>query len=171
MKLNKNAITAAVIAVAAIAAFFLFSGRSYTATVDQYVEAQFEADSRSIFELVPDDILAYMMRDEGYEELTDMIHEANEELRDNVASLNNRLGSNWKLTHKITSSENVTGDELDELKSIYRDFDVKVSAAKTIEVECELKVEGEVKATRSFEVSLIKVGRSWYLDMDSMGGF
>lgn len=55
-----------------------------------------------------------------------------------------------------------------ELRETYRTKDVKVSGAKFAEVELTVTVD-ERDASFSQDISLTKVGRSWYLDVDSMG--
>ena len=45
---------------------------------------------------------------------------------------------------------------------------MKVSAAKSVEVELTVTSD-ETESSNSLDVSLIKVGRSWYLDAMSMG--
>lgn len=64
--------------------------------------------------------------------------------------------------------EDVKGDTLKELRETYRTKGVKVSGAKFAEVELTITVD-ERDASFSQDISLIKVGRSWYLDMNSMG--
>ena len=46
-------------------------------------------------------------------------------------------------------------------------MDVKVSAAKTVEVEVNIHSD-ETETSNSMDISLIKVGRSWYIDINSM---
>lgn len=46
-----------VVVLLLLAAFMLFGGRSYKATIDQFVDAQFEVDSAAIFNLISDNIL------------------------------------------------------------------------------------------------------------------
>ena len=68
----------------------------------------------------------------------------------------------------MTNAEDVTDDDLDDLKSNYEDINVKVSAAKTVEVEFTSKGD-ETEVSNSLEISVIKVDRSWYLDLYTMG--
>ena len=68
----------------------------------------------------------------------------------------------------MTNVEDVTDDDLDDLKANYEDINVKVSAAKTVEVEFTLKGD-ETEVSNSLEISVIKVDRSWYLDLYTMG--
>ncbi|MCI7180563.1 MAG: zinc-ribbon domain-containing protein [Lachnospiraceae bacterium] len=165
-------IAVAVIAVIVIALVFtLFGGRSYKATVEKFVNAQFDADAEAIFELVPEKMIDYALEEEGYDEdeLDEFIEERNEELQDQLDYIERYLGEGWTVSHEILTVEDVTGDDLDDLKDDYEDIDIKVSAAKTVEVELTVK-SGETETSNSLDISLIKVGRSWYLDLESMGG-
>lgn len=165
-------IAVAVIAVIVIALIFtLFGGRSYKTTVEKFINAQFDADAEAIFELVPEKMIAYALEEEGYDEdeLDEFIEEGNEELQDQLDYIERYLGEGWTVSYEILTVEDVTDDDLDDLKDDYEDIDIKVSVAKTVEVELTVKA-GETETSNSLDISLIKVGRSWYLDLESMGG-
>lgn len=165
-------IAVAVVAVIVIALIIsLFGGRSYKATVEKFINAQFDADAEAIVELIPEKMIAYALEEEGYDddELDEFIEEGNEELQDQLDYIERYLGEDWTVSHEILTVEDVTGDDLDDLKDDYKDIDIKVSAAKTVEVELTVKA-GETETSNSLDISLIKVGRSWYLDLESMGG-
>lgn len=160
---------AAVVVVALIIG--LFGGRGYKATVEKFVDAQFDADAEAIFELIPEKMIAYALEEEGYDEdeLDEFIEEGNEELQDQLDSIERYLGEDWTVSYEILTVEDVTDDDLDDLKEDYEDMDIKVSAAKTVEIELTVKA-GDTETGNSLDVSVIKVGRSWYLDLASMGG-
>lgn len=161
---------AAVIVIALIIG--LFGGRGYKATVEKFVDAQFAADAEAIFKLLPDEVVSYALEEEGYDddELDEFIEEGNEELQDQLDYIERYLGEGWTVSYEILTVEDVTGDDLDDLKDEYEDMDVKVSAAKTVEVELTVTA-GETETSNSLDISVIKVGRSWYLDIATMGGF
>lgn len=100
--------------------------------------------------------------------ITVYVEETNDSLKKQVDYIDQYLGDDWKLSYKMTNVEDVTGDDLNDLKSNYEDINVKVSAAKTVEVEFTLKGD-ETEISNSLEVSVIKVDRSWYLDLYTMG--
>ena len=160
----------AVIAVVLILAIALFGGRSYKATIKKYVNATYDVNAGAIFDLVPDDMMDYMLEEDGYDrdDLEDLIDDANEELQDMVDHIERYIGEDWKLSYKIADVEKVTNDDLADLKKDYKKMGVKVSAAKTVEVELTVKY-GETESGNTMNIPLIKVGRSWYLDVDSMG--
>jgi len=164
-------IAVGVIVIAAVIAMILiFGGRSYKRTVDQFCKASFAIDAKAIFNLLPDAMIDYALEEGGYgkNDLDELIEESEEELQYQVDNLESYLGEDWKVSHKIVGAEDITGKELRELKESYEDVDVKVSAAKTVEVELTVK-GGETEENNTMDISVIKVGRSWYLDFISMG--
>lgn len=148
----------------------LFGGRSYKATIEKFVDAQFDANAEAIFDLMPQKMIDYALEEDGYDsdDLDYLIDELNEELQDQLDSLDSYLGEGWKITYEILDDEDVKGEDLDDIKDAYEDADVKVSAAKSVEVELTVTSD-ETESSNSLDVSLIKVGRSWYLDAMSMG--
>ena len=161
-------VTVAVIVIGIIVA--LFGGRSYKATVKKFVNAQFDADAEAILELIPKKMVEYALEEEGYDddELDEFIEEGNEELQDQLDYFEEYLGEDWNVSYEILSVEAVKGDALDDLKDGYGRIDIKVSAVKTLKIEFTIKA-GETESSNSLDVSVIKVGRSWYLDLESMG--
>lgn len=159
---------AAVIVV--ILGVLLLGGRSYKATIEKFVDAQFDANAEAIFDLMPQKMIDYALEEDGYDpdDLDYLIDELNEELQDQLDSLDSYLGEGWKITYKILDDEDVKGADLDDIKNAYEDAGVKVSAAKSVEVELTVTSD-ETESSNSLDVSLIKVGRSWYLDAMSMG--
>lgn len=95
------------------------------------------------------------------------IREMKDSMQEQIDYLDRYLGKGWKTSYKITDVEKITGDDLDEIKEDYEDMDVKVSAAKTVEVEVNIHSD-ETETSNSMDISLIKVGRSWYIDINSM---
>lgn len=153
-----------------IAAISLFGGRSYKATVEQYLNAQFEVDSETILKLLPKEMLAFVLESEGYDEKEQdqLIDKLNETIQVQVDSFERYFGEDWKVSFEILDTQDVSGGELEALKKDYGDINVKVSAAKTVSVRFTVTAD-EKKNSNTMDVSVIKVGRSWYLDMESMG--
>ncbi len=153
-----------------ILAFVIFGGRSYKTTIDKFMEAEFDADAKAIFDLMPEKMLDYAMEQDGYDsdDLEDLIDEVNEELQDQMDSLDSYLGEGWTSSYEITDEEDIKGDDLDDIKEAYEEADIKISAAKDVEVEITVTSD-ETESSNSLNISLIKVGRSWYLDLMSMG--
>ena len=169
-KIGMIAVAAAVVIVV-ILGVFLFGGRSPKATIDQCIEATYSADVEALLlDLVPEGVWEYAMEEEGYDsdDLEAKIEEAEDDLQDQLDSLDSYYGEDWEVSHAILYEGNIKGRDLEDIQEMYEDMDVKVSAAKEMEVEITVTSE-ETEVTQSVDISLIKVGRSWYLDIGSMG--
>lgn len=164
---EKGIVLALCVIVAVVLLVYTLGGRSYKKTIDTFVTSQFAVDAQSIVELLPEKVLDKELEETGYSK-TELLEETNDSLKKQVDYIDQYLGDDWKLSYKMTNVEDVTGDDLDDLKSNYEDINVKVSAAKTVEVEFTLKGD-ETEISNSLEVSVIKVDRSWYLDLYTMG--
>lgn len=160
---------AAVIVV--ILGVFLFGGRSYKVTVEKYVDASMDANAKAIVDLIPKKVMDYALEQDGYDssDLDDLISDLDEQLQDQMDSIDSYLGEGWKVSYEILSEEDIKGDDLKDIKDAYEDADVEVSAAKNVEVELTVTAD-ETESSNSLDISLVKIGRSWYLDMMSMGG-
>ena len=164
---EKGIALALCVIVAVVLLVYTLGGRSYKKTIDTFVTSQFAVDAQSIVELLPEKVLDKELEETGYSK-TELVEETNDSLKKQVDYIDQYLGDDWKLSYKMTNVEDVTGDDLNDLKSNYEDINVKVSAAKTVEVEFTLKGD-ETEISNSLEVSVIKVDRSWYLDLYTMG--
>ena len=164
---EKGIVLVVCVIVAVVLLVYTLGGRSYKKTIDTFVTSQFAVDAQSIVELLPEKVVDKALEETGYSK-TELVDEANDSLKKQVDSLDQSLGDDWKLSYKMTNVEDVTDDDLDDLKSNYEDINVKVSAAKTVEVEFTLKGD-ETEVSNSLEISVIKVDRSWYLDLYTMG--
>ncbi len=157
---------AVIVAIVIVAGFAMFGGRSYKATAEKFVNASMEADAEAIIDLMPDEVIDYIIDSEGYDDYDEMIDDLDEELQDTVDTLEKHLKKDLKdlkISTEILNIENITGDDLDDIKDDYEDMDCKVSAAKTLEVEITIESE-ETEISNSVDVGVIKIGRSWYLD-------
>lgn len=164
---EKGIVLALCVIVAVVLLVYTLGGRSYKKTIDTFVTSQFAVDAQSIVELLPEKVLDKELEETGYSK-TELVEETNDFIKKQVDYIDQYLGDDWKLSYKMTNVEDVTGDDLNDLKSNYEDINVKVSAAKTVEVEFTLKGD-ETEISNSLEVSVIKVDRSWYLDLYTMG--
>lgn len=164
---EKGIVLALCVIVAVVLLVYTLGGRSYKKTIDTFVTSQFAVDAQSIVELLPEKVLDKELEETGYSK-TELVEETNDSLKKQVDYIDQYLGDDWKLSYKMTNVEDVTGDDLNDLKSNYEDINVKVSVAKTVEVEFTLKGD-ETEISNSLEVSVIKVDRSWYLDLYTMG--
>lgn len=162
---------AAIIAVIVI--FFAVKGlgvggRSYEKVVDKLVTAAFSGDLRAIMDLIPSKMIDQELASEGIsrDELNDQIDQMSEMMKEQMKSADDYVGANWKVTHEILSAAEVTGDDLEDVKEDYAEANVKVSAAKHLEVKLTIKGDKD-QDSNSINIMVVKVGSSWYLDVDS----
>ncbi|MEM0529233.1 MAG: zinc ribbon domain-containing protein [Candidatus Pararuminococcus gallinarum] len=165
---RRMAIIAAVIAAIAIAVIlgaFLLPGRSYESTVEKFVDAQFSADMESAINLMPKKFIDYQMEQDGYDsdDFDEVVDDLNGQIQDQLDSFDQHLGEGWKISHEIVDAGEIDREELERTKDAYADIGIKVSAAKTAEVEITITAD-ETEVSNTLEIPLVKVGRSWYLD-------
>lgn len=159
-----------VIAAAAVLCFVIissiFGGRSYKSTVKKYINAQFKGDAKTIVKLIPNKIMDYTLEETGYKK-GELIDEMEEEIQEQIDYLDEYLGDKWKISYEIVETEDIKGEDFRDLREDYEDLDIKISAAKEVEVEFTLKAD-DTEFSNYIYVSLVKIGRSWYLDVENM---
>lgn len=162
---NRNIGIIAVAAVAALAliigCFFIFGGRSYKDVVKDYFKAIEKADAKLMIELLPDDMIKSIMKEEDMTK-----KELTEDLQDELDDMHEYYDK-VKISYEITDTEEFDKDDLKDLKKDYKEYDVKVKDAMVVEVKVTLEFDGR-DISNTMELTLIKVGGSWYLDIDSM---
>ncbi len=172
---NKNQkigiIAVAVAAVVIISLIFtLFGGRGYKATVNKYMNAQFDGNAKAILKLVHKTMRDDVLEDKGYDEdeIDELAKDYKEDEKESLEYFFDLFGVKPKYSYKIEDVEDVTDDDLDDLKDEYEEeYDLKVSAAKIVEVGVTIDLGGDSEPVTR-HVYLIKVGRSWYLDTENM---
>lgn len=172
---NKNKIIGlSVVGVVALAVIILLvsllGGRGYKATVNKFVDAIFSANAKAIVNLMPKKIVDDAIDDGGYDNKSELIEEGEEALQDALSYLHLIYGDDWKIKRKIEDSEDITDRELRNIKEDYEEYDVKVTAAKTVEVVITFKADGDEQSNTMY-VNVIKVGSSWYIDFLNMNVF
>ena len=163
------------VAVAAIVVivllFALLGGRSYKAAVEQYVDIQYTGNMGELVDLVPDEVWDHLLARDGYDEedLDVMLAETTELAQDQLEDYDEHFGADWEVSYQILSAEDVDAEELADLQERYEALGVDVSKAKTVEVE--VTIQGSKSETSdTMDISLMKSGRSWYLDVQQLGG-
>lgn len=161
----------AIVLVLVLVISLLFGGRSAKATVDKFIDATYTGNIKTIMKLVPKDILEYAMEESGYDEddLEELYEDAEDSFEDMQDWYEDYYGKDWEYSYEIEDMDDLSKKKLRDLQELYEDeFDVKVKAAKKVEVEITLEGEEE-KSKNTMELTLIKVGGSWYLDIESIG--
>ena len=153
---------AAIVVAVAVLLFVLLGGRSEKAVVKKLVNGVTKGNAKSIVALVPDKVIEEVcdIQDMTKKELTEDLDDELDDLLDNI----NDMYDKWKITYKITDTDDYSNKELKRLKESYDDnYDVKVKDAKKLSVKLTLEADGDKEKT-TVTVPVIKVGGSWYLD-------
>lgn len=166
---NRNVgiiVVAVIVATVLIGIFYLFGGRSYKTTVKKFLEASMNGDVKTILKLIPEDLIEELQEEKGLNK-NELVSEMQERMQEEMDTLNNNLGDNWKVTYDIQKVKDVSDKDLKEIKKDYKEYDVDVTAAKNIEVKCTVKWKDN-KNTNTANISVIKVGRNWYIDASNI---
>lgn len=163
------AVGAAAALILIIVVIALSTGRSYQSTVKQFVNATFSADGEKIVEVMfPDSIVKQLVKEGSYDSRKEIVEELNSQLQRQINALNSFWSDDWKVSVKVIGAENLSFDELSDLREDYKDYNVKIKAAKIVKVELTIKVAGNT-VTQEMEIPVIKIGGSWYIDFENAG--
>lgn len=135
----------------------VFGGRGYVRTVDKSIDALVEADVEGFLGLIPDKVIDRALKEGGY---------SRAEFKRTVAGeyISGSIDKKWKVTCEIRNAETLKGAELLDLKEMYEEEGINVVSAKNVAVKLLLK-DGKTVGEGYMVVPVIKVGRSWYLDI------
>ena len=158
----------AAVVVAVILIVILAGGNSMESAVEKYMDAQINGDAKAVFELIPDELVEYMLDEEGYDEdeFDIMIEDLNEEFQNGFENVSEEIGEGWDVTYEIENSKRLRGDDLDELQEFYEDFGLEVSEARKVNITLEFTAD-DLETTNSIRAIFVNIGNSWYLDVDS----
>ena len=165
-KIGIAAVAAAAVVVIFVV-FSLFGGRGDKATAEQFFDAVFYGDAAAIVDLVPKGLVNTMIEESGYsrEEVAEEFGQMADYLNSSVDALK-AMGSGVDISYDAVDSEDVDASQLSYLQEQYDEVDVDVSAARTVSVEFRVQVKSlGIDETNSFDVPVVKVGRSWYIDV------
>ncbi len=167
---NNKLIGIITVAVAAVLVIILgiaiFGGRSCKATIKTFVDASFEADAKDMLSIIPGGMIDYALEQSGSSK-ADFTADLEDSLSYSTDYIEYIYGDDWKYSYKIISLDKVSSRELESIKADYEDYDVKVKAAKTAEIQIKLSGDDVSEETSSNVITLIKVGRSWYIDLQN----
>lgn len=161
---------ATVIFVVIITATQLFGGRSYKKTIDIFFTSVMNGDGEKLIKTLPDEMIDYAMEEEGYTSREEIEQKIEDLLTGSmINTLNDSYGDDWSYDYEIVDTEDYTSEELESLKEKYQTefLDIKIKNAKTVTLKFTLKVKDVDDQSGTFDFTVIKVGRSWYIDLMS----
>lgn len=161
----------AVIAVIAIAfggvyAYNNIGGRSYEELVDEYMQNTVEEpDGEKALDLFPEQMLTYIEDEENLDR-DDLADQFDKTFSSMYKTLNDSVDS-WSVEYKIKKVKDAKSKDLKKIREACEDeMDMKVSDVKnlTLKLEIEYTKDGDTKSVdQNVELTVIKVGRDWYL--------
>lgn len=166
---NRQLIAIIAGALAVILLFSLvFGGRGYKKTVRNFMDSFVDLKAKGMVEMLPDKVVEQALEDMGYgkRDIKILIGELQDEL--NYAMQYLQMLTEYDLDYRIVGAEDVSKEELEYIKLRYSDIGLKVSKAKLVNVELSVEIMG-VPETTDVEIMVVKIGRSWYIDADSIG--
>ena len=146
----------------------LFGGRGYKKTANEFMDAFVNSDAKGIVELLPNKLIQKLLEEEGYgkNDKKLLIAELQDELDSTMGYM--AMFGEYKLDYKIQGAQDVSKEYLSYIKENYKELGMKVTAAKTVEVTMTIDVLG-MSQTENVSLTVIKIGGSWYIDIESMG--
>lgn len=153
---------AAVILLVLISSFF---GRGYKSTVKKYIKAAYSGDGKAIVSLIPKKAVKDYLKQKDCKK-SDLIDDIDYELK----YMLNNIGKSWTYTYKIDEVEDYDKDDLKELKKDYKeDYGIRIKDAKYVSVKISITLKDyNYDYTDTVGVPVVKIGSSWYLDIDNM---
>ena len=140
------------------------------AIAEKYMEAALDADFEKMLDLVHKDVINNGMEAEDMDDddMQEMIDESSEELEELLAELEEE---DIKLSYEIVDVDALDKEMVESGKEYYEDeYDVEITDAKSVMIEISIKADGETEY-ENIEIYVVKIGGSWYLDIDSVDNF
>ena len=156
------ALAAVIIAVILLVAL-LPGAASAKGAAEEYAKAVFSCEADEIIAVMPTDAVKTIRKNNNmsasaYENAMDEIMESLD------ASLDYTFGARRSLNVKVTETEKLSRDELQNLKEYYADFDYgSISDARYITIEISLR-GSEDSAAGTAEVRVVKQNGRWFID-------
>ena len=137
---------------------------SYRDTVDNFIQAVNNADVRSLFQLVPAELIDSYLTEDGIEkrDLMDLVQQKLDLTQENLIS---RYGEDWNISHEILDARQFTEDELLQLQEEYKELEIQISEALDVDLALILEA-GDISNDSKTQILLLKIGGSWYITGD-----
>ena len=144
--------------------FGVFGGGGYEGAVDDFMEALLDMDAQGVVDTVNDKVLRVCLDDEDYTE-RELVREIDDDMEEAKEAIKEY---SIKLDYEIVYTEDLRGEELEEVKEMYyEEYGVKITAAKIVDVEVTMKAMGE-RDSMELQLGVVEIGGSWYIDYESM---
>ena len=137
---------------------------SYRDTVGSFIHAINNADERSLFQLMPAELIDSYLTDEGIEkqDLMDLVQEELDLTHENLIAL---YGEDWSLSHEILEARQIVEDELLQLQKEYEELELTITEAVVVDLALSMDAE-ETEKDSNTQILLLKIGGCWYITGD-----
>jgi hypothetical protein len=137
---------------------------SYRDTVGDFIQAINDADVRSLFQIIPAELINSYLTEEGIEkrDLMDLVQLELDETRENMILL---YGEEWNITHEILETRELVEEELQALQEEYRELELEISNAMIVDLSLTF-TEDPAPDAPTVQILLLKIGGSWYITGD-----
>jgi hypothetical protein len=158
---------AVIVYILCIGIFLRSFGRSYQATVDQWLAAVFTGDAEGYLKLTPKKAVAYTLeKGENSGGESEIVQEIRVLMEQKLIEVRELYGEDWEVAHAILDTENIAGAEFEKLNVAYVKAGVKITAAKKVHLAIAMRGKDVEEGISTDDVILVKMGRSWYLDTE-----
>ncbi len=150
-----SAIAFAFLVLVCVFGNLFFGGRSYTKTIDMYLEACYTNDQEQFYDILSKDIIS--AAEKGFLYIPSMMPTYSYELDE-------RFKEGWTYEYRITDEVSITKEELKKrTRAFSYNIKEKYYRIKEAKVSVSIIQNEEVVRTNSCDITLGKQGRDWYL--------
>lgn len=135
-------------------------GRSATETVEQFIHASLTADAKTMISLVPKDLIASAAEYDIIESKSSLIKDTQRIADIAKKSRDEKYGTSWRYTFEIAQSHIYSDDELAAYVYDYDKWRESIEEAMDVSVIVVIEDDEIINMT----MTLLKIGRKWYVD-------
>lgn len=137
---------------------------SYRDTVGYFIQSINDADVRSLFQLVPAELIDSYLTEENIEkrDLMELVQQELDLAHENLVEL---YGEEWNISHEITETRQVIEDELLELQKEYEELELEISEAIVVDLNLTMEAK-DITEDSTIQMLLLKISGSWYITGD-----
>lgn len=148
---------------------FIIAGQTEKKIIKEFVKAEMTGDVEKIIDNLPEEILE-IAKTEGGMSRDELAEAMRKQFDSAIDTLESTYGKDWKYSYKINSLKKVSQEDLEDIKDMYSDdFEIELDISEAKSAEVEINISGnQIENNITLDVSLIKAGGTWYLDIASL---
>ena len=162
VKSKLGIIIAVLVVVVVIVGAFVLTARGPEDVAKQYMKAYVKGDAKRIVSLMPKKVVNYALEVYYGGDKDDIIDELKDELDTFAEEVENMDAKMSKVTYKIEDTDKMKKDIIKMYEEAFEDIDLDIKKGKIIEIELTIP-DGDDEETKTRYISVVKIGRSWYL--------